>query len=643
MLKKSIVLSLTLATVLHANETKLEESVITAKTNQTLANTPASFTIISGKDIQSMSQNSIEGILQNSVGIFPTVNDSSIGGRKALSIRGMSSNHTLILLNGKRISGTDAQIGHSNFQYNWVPLDAIEKIEVIRGPMSSLYGSKGLGGVVNIITKPVENGVHGSINAEASKVQGKNSGNEYALGADIRARAFDKLDMFLSLEKRDIKASGEENNSTITHREGKDIVNALLDFDYHIDDTSTLSAEMLFGKEDRNTKETKKSYSIKKRHYALGYKKQFEDFGISLNAYRTKSDSHTKTFKYTHRLKDDIFNTEIDTDTIENNYLVVGAEYRKEFYHKDYDSAEKKKRNFKNDISYFAAYAQDEINLTDSLLLTLGLRFDKHENFGLHVSPKAYFVYTLNDMFHIKAGYGNGFNAPTVTQSSANYKFVNPFARHAFYGNSDLKPESSNNFELGFEYFAPNRQLEVMGFYNKIKDLIGSKTIGSMPNYIPGMGDIYIHKYSNIGRAKTYGLEVSWKHQNVIDSLDYNLGYTYTRAKDDDNDEDLTLKPRHKINAQLKYRFPYDISTSLALQHIGVQDADVVVDVGNKRKVVRKTLGGYTLAGIQASKTFPNGFKLSLGVENLFDKQLNDEYNYNLRRRYFYGRISYSF
>lgn len=641
MLRKVALLSLAFISTLVADEVKLKDVLVTAKSNQEVANTPASYTIITADDISKISQNSLEGILQTSVGIVPTVNDSAVYGRKSLSIRGMSSNYTLILLNGRRVSGTDAQIGHSNFQYNWVPLDAIERIEVIRGPMSSLYGSKGLGGVVNIITKPVQKGVHGNVNAEGGFTQGSNSGNEYALGANIRAKVFDKLDIFFSAEKRDVGVTTDENNDSVTEVEGKDIVNALLNLEYHIDDTQSVFGSFLYGREDRNAKDYDKYYKITKKQYSLGYKKDFENFGISANGYRTQSDSHAKRFSYTHRLKDDIFNVEANTDIIKNNYIVVGAEYREESYHKDYDAQEDKSKDFEDEISYLAGYAQDEISITDDLLLTLGLRYDKHENFGSHLSPKVYLVYELNDKFRIKGGYGSGFSAPTVTQSSDSYTFVNPYAGHAFYGNSDLKPETSDNFELGFDYTSSNKHFEMIGFYNQIKDLISSTTIGSMPNPIPGFDDISIHQYSNVGKAKMYGAEITWNHQNVVENLDYTLGYTYLKTEDKSTGEELTLRPKHKINAQVTYNFPYKISTSLTLQYIGEQKQDV--QVGSTRVYERQTLSGYTLGSLQVSKTFLDSLKLSLGVENLFDKQLNDNYEYELRRRYYYARINYSF
>ena len=82
-----------------------------------------------------------------------TLQGRTIGGRKVLSLRGMDSRHTLFLVDGKRIGASDGVIGHSDFQYDWIAVEDIERIEVVRGPMSVLYGSEALGGVVHMNTK----------------------------------------------------------------------------------------------------------------------------------------------------------------------------------------------------------------------------------------------------------------------------------------------------------------------------------------------------------------------------------------------------------------------------------------------------------------------------------------------------------
>ena len=93
----------------------------------------------------------------------------SIGGRKVLSLRGMDSKHTLFLVDGRRVGASDGVIGHSDFQYDWIAVEDIERIEVVRGPLSVLYGSEAMGGVVNVITRQAGDRWAGSGRVEGSR------------------------------------------------------------------------------------------------------------------------------------------------------------------------------------------------------------------------------------------------------------------------------------------------------------------------------------------------------------------------------------------------------------------------------------------------------------------------------------------
>lgn len=124
-----------------AGQTAENKIMVTAKSNQTDHDIPVSSTIITSQDIAATNASSIKDVLIEQAGINLGVNSSSVYGRQNISIRGSATGHVLILVDSKKVSGSDAQIGHSDFEYNWVPMDAIERIEVIKGPMSSIHGS----------------------------------------------------------------------------------------------------------------------------------------------------------------------------------------------------------------------------------------------------------------------------------------------------------------------------------------------------------------------------------------------------------------------------------------------------------------------------------------------------------------------
>ncbi len=124
--------------------------VTAAATEQSVKDAPASISVITQQDLQRKPVQNLKDVLRDVPGVQLTNEGDN---RKGVSIRGLDSSYTLILIDGKRVNSRNAVFRHNDFDLNWIPVDSIERIEVVRGPMSSLYGSDALGGVVNIITK----------------------------------------------------------------------------------------------------------------------------------------------------------------------------------------------------------------------------------------------------------------------------------------------------------------------------------------------------------------------------------------------------------------------------------------------------------------------------------------------------------
>lgn len=168
----------TLATPVIAVDDNPDTMVVTASAvEQNLKDAPASISVITQQDLQRRPANNLKDVLKDVPGVQLT-NESD--NRRGISIRGMSSSYTLILIDGKRVNSRNAVFRHNDFDINWVPVDAIERIEVVRGPMSSLYGSDALGGVVNIITKKVGSAWHGSVSVDSTIQEHRDRGDMYS-------------------------------------------------------------------------------------------------------------------------------------------------------------------------------------------------------------------------------------------------------------------------------------------------------------------------------------------------------------------------------------------------------------------------------------------------------------------------------
>ncbi len=644
-------------------DSKLEDVVVTAKSNTQAIDTAGSFSIITPEDIKSSNASSLQNILEETVGINVTSNDRSINGRKNITFRGMSPEHTAILINGKRISNTDAQIGHSDFQYSWIPLSAISKIEVVRGPMSSLYGSKALGGVINVITKKPTENFEGSLDLKYSRLNNTNQGQQKDISLIVSGQATDKLALSVFAQKQILDSvdnkdgvKSEKNVYNPSEFEGKDITNLMFNAWYSIDDTQEVSLSVLKGNEKRDAYAMDlfgtiqrgdiknpvnsyfdKLYDIDKNHYSLEYSKFFNKASLNLKAYTTRSDIHSQAFRYTHKLKDNVGAIESTFENFDNHYIVLGADLRKEYYEKAIDS-DGISSPFKNDITYKSVYFQDEIGINDKLLVTFGGRYDKHDEFGGEFSPKAYGVYKLDDIQRVKLGYGRGFNAPTLTQISDEYVFSNPSAGHAFMGNSKLNPEISNTFELSYEYNGENDLFKTTAFYTKVKDLISfaktNKKAGT--NYNTGK-PIYYEIYSNINSSELKGIELEYTRMNIIENLDFNFFYTFLDTKDKENNRELNFKPKHKINSGVKYYFDDTLSTNLSVTYTGKQK-----NYDDRENTLTK-MDGYVTSKFQLSKDFSKNLNMRIGIDNIGNKQLADEFNYQLRERTYYISLGYDF
>ena len=181
-----------------------DQVVVTAtKTENSLADAPASMSVITSEEIQSQPTLALNDIVKQSVGV-ESRKEGGRAGRETISIRGMSSDYTLIMVNGRKMSSSNAVVRGNDFDLSAIPQDSIERIEIIRGPMSALYGSEALGGVVNIITKQPDNEWRSTLSGDFSTPGDGNGGEETILGLNTGGALIeDQLYLNLSINKSD--------------------------------------------------------------------------------------------------------------------------------------------------------------------------------------------------------------------------------------------------------------------------------------------------------------------------------------------------------------------------------------------------------------------------------------------------------
>lgn len=633
-MKQSLFASLALAmltTTSFANEdinketANLGDIVVTAKSNKSIDDISSSATVITAEDIAKVNATDIKDVLLKSAGIVEIGGQLGNGGT-FISIRGTRDTDTLFLIDGKRANNTAGYIESSTFQYNMIPLDAIERIEIIKGAKSSIYGSDAMGGVVNIITKKDKRALYGSVDIKAGVSSAKHGGGEQSYSANIGGNISDKLFMFLDVNKTKKDASGE---NTETFIQGLDSINGIAKLKYDIDDTQNIYASYIKGEDKRKDFDGLEAYKTKRDVYTLGYEKIFDKVGLGLDYTKAKTDSkgNSSVFIGTHDFETDTLKAEAKISALNYNYIVLGAEVTKEQYSRFEDSTN---INQAFDRKMYNYYIQDEIEIKD-FIFTLGANLDDNDKYGTEWSPNAGVVYKIDDNQRLKVNYSEGFKAPTLTQGDSGYisdKKPIPIMRVIHIGNDDLKPETSKSYELAYEFYGEDTRFKASIFRTDFKDMIDGKEINKKMFPMPMT---YTYEYQNIEKANIRGFETDFKY-DFNENHTLNANYTYLKTEDESTNEELTYRPKHTVNIGLSSKFGYGISSYLSANYVGEQ----YITSTDKAS-------GYTTVNIQVSKKLNKDLTASIGVNNIADKKLDNSDLYYIERRLAYVGLNYKF
>lgn len=614
MQKKLLVILISTAMANASAETQsntsdtLDDVIITATRSQiNTSEAPGSVTVVSRKEIKEKGAESILDIIRGTTGV--SLQGVGTSGRKTISLRGMESRHTLILVDGKRIPSSNDVIGpNTDYQYDWISTENIERVEVVRGPMSVLYGADALGGVVNIITRKPTGKLQGSLKATAHLVDGdlKKDGDGHDLEFNLSGKASDTLQFSIGAQqarRASVESILKPEESAIEGRKKQQIS---LGLDWQPKKGHTIEFDYTQGQEDRwyDTRTRKKQlyqsqYKLDRDQLSLGWKGSLGEVDASLRVYQSTIDVSNKATNGVRatspqKLSENTLEGNIRFPVGEKQLITTGFEQRKE------KLKNKRLQTGEDDVTLKSLYLQDEIDLTENLLFTLGARLDDHEVFGNEVSPRASIVWNASDNWILKASYGHGFRAPTIKQSSSDYVFI--FGPNKISGNSDLKPETNDTIELGANYSTDKYSIDLAIFDNKVKDLIELT------------GPVSDRVYQNISEARLKGLEVSNK-MNLSEQLTLKTSYQYLDAKDGDGNR-LKHRPRHVISGGLNWD-NNDWQFNLNTEYLSGQIIE--------HNRVTSSVPGYALWNVGARKRINKNLELAAGIDNVTDVRLEDK------------------
>ncbi len=680
----------------------LNDTVVSASGfEQKITEAPASISVISREDLQQKRYNNLAQALGDVEGIDIGQGTGKTGGLN-ISIRGMPSQYTLILIDGRRqnAAGNVTPNGFNETSTSFMPpLSAIERIEVIRGPMSTLYGSDAMGGVINIITRKVAKEWTGSLTQDYTYQEDRDFGDTrntsiYAsgplvdglLGLQLRGSLFDREASDLEIapgvpmSRRGGSAVEGGNHTiggrlTLTPNDSHDIS---LDVErgrqrYENDDCQlgTLDGQGS-GAADTgcsvNQPTQANGYADKLRferdQYALTHTGRFGFGTVDSSLMRNTTETIGRTIPggtfgrpgflpigapYPNfpsiivgddrelKTTNTVLDSKLTTPIGDANIATAGlqwwkAEMTDSLAGEDFEQTTK------------AVFAENEWRIRNDLALTVGGRYDDHETFGGHFSPRAYLVWNTTDHWTLKGGVSRGYKAPDLNDLHDGINGVTGQGSTTTIGNPDLKPETSTTTELGAYYdsltgFSANATL----FHNKFKDKIASGDPVANPLCAsnPGSGSTppgTCPRNINIDDATTKGIELaaSWNFAPAW-TLSGNYTYTDSEQKSGSNKgEPLTNTPEHLANVKLDWQTSERLGLWLKSEYRGerarftssyanLANADGTYSTSQS---IYDTLGkntkAYTLFHLGGSYRAAENLTINATIYNLFDKDFVD-------------------
>ncbi|MEQ6967687.1 TonB-dependent receptor [Pectobacterium polaris] len=666
-IRKSVALALATTVSVPVIAAQDDTLVVTASGyEQKITEAAASISVVSQDELTKRKYNDLGEALSDVEGVDVRSSTGKTGGLD-ISIRGMPSDYTLILVDGIRQNGSSdvTPNGFGTMNTSFVPpLAAIERIEVIRGPMSTLYGSDAMGGVVNIITKKVSKEWVGNITLDHTFQEDTAYGDAskfsiYSSGALIE----DKLG--LALRGNILRRDASEVSSSSTGQElstrGPNPVksdNYLLGgkLSWLLDSRNTLwlDGEVSNQKYDNKQEQLgalgagaatrgggyEDTLRYERRKITLGSDNQL-DFGtwnssLSFNQTENKgrliprstvpAGSATAGQKRELKNTNYILDTKLVSPLGESHLLTLGGQYWNAVMKDGIVLANTGEKFEQNSWSLFA---EDEWRIVDSLALTTGARYEHHEAFGGHVSPRAYLVWNALDELTIKGGVSTGYKTPSLARLHNGISGVTGQGTRNTIGNPNLKPEESVNTELGAYYehfsgFSTNATL----FHNRFRNKIDSYDI-----------DTVTSSYRNIGKANTQGLELGSTIPLWSDNWTLNVNYTFTDSEQKGGENPgarLTNTPKHMANARLNWNVNEQLTTWLKAEYRGktarfTENYSTLAAASNQaNRVVYDNLGSdfksFTVVNLGGSYKISKDVTLNGSVNNLLDKDFTKTY-----------------
>ncbi len=594
-------------------ETEIKEVIVTAtKTKKNLKNVPITVQVITSEDIKKSQSTDFKTFLENE---FSGINFTYNGGSPNINMMGFGGKYVLFLMNGERMAGET----FDNIDYERIDIDNIERIEIIKGASSSLYGSNAIGGVINIITKDSKSPL--DINAGYLYDSSRDHKANLSIGTkqkwgSLSLASFYKMrtpyiikDRVPTLEKQ----TDPFGNEIITEKYNELNVAGFINYGFNPKLTFNLSPKIDialtpgFYFSERNGGDPS-SQKVRDHYYNynIGLKTNFK-FNENQNLSISGAFDRYDKFKYYKLLKEDekVYENQIWRISSQYNHnifnkhsVVAGGEI---FYDKLLNSKFKnEKTGNRENAKIYSVFTQQEWAINPALTLVTGARMDYHSFFKQYFTFRLGGMYKFEDIMTIRAGYSGGFRSPTIKELYFNW--FHPWGGgFQIMGNKNLKPETSDNFNLSVDFNLKKLNLTFITQYSSIKDKINTDAIvKDTIRYVNLKG------YTNVLSSEVSAMYRLNKNFHFKGSYSY---YDIGKKNSENRPHTLTFKAEFIPTA--KYYFPSVIISGKYLSGKNwYNDSD-------PEKYT--FLAPYSIWRLQLASKLPLGFTLTGGINNIFD------------------------
>ena len=619
----------------------LDQVVVTAtRSSKLLKDAPVITQLISAKRIQDQGFTNVQEVLNAEI---PGLEFQTVGFGTDINMQGLNSKNILILVDGEQLAGENG----NNIDYSRLNTNNIERIEIVKGASSALYGSQAMGGVINIITKSsrkkfdVQVGGKIKANNQTNFDNLKTDDDDYfykskldLLNLNLNAAIGFNVDKFSGRTDFVAKSSdayqlvdGYDQNIDITNIDTTIIIPAATtNIDGYED--FTISQKLKYKLSDKLEFNANGSFYNHNR-YDFHNDNKYDNFNdITYGAsvyYKPNKDLNLKAsfnsdtyYKYYYfeklgekdlNYKNIFFNPKLFSmyNVNNRNTLTFGAEFLHEYLLTDKFTGD---TVTSKSVNTSVLFAQDDIDITDNINLIAGLRADYHSTFGLHISPKVSVMYKYKN-HRFRLNYANGFRSPTLKELYMNWNLLGMFT---IKGDENLLPESNQYLSASAEYSHKN----LNGSINIYNNWFKNKIVGEWQD------NQTVYQYVNIGNSTLSGVELLIKYR-FLKHFIASGGYSYVIDHRSDENQMASASP-HAANFRIEYGLSkkfYKLNIIISSKITGAKNYSTYNEVyyqGDFTKFWYDVhYDPYSIWNLSISQNLFNRFNLIIGIENILD------------------------